>query len=256
LDPSENSFWVTTVPAEQTADLYGNPETPLNPDRSDARNPVVQPSQLFNQTDYSRQFVPTSMRLEATKDGHKVWLTDDDLEELRRSCVSLRDGLIIQLGGHVGLRAVEIPQVTPNHVRRSESEHYRLRVPEAKDTSSSGGKPRDAYLPESVERDLFQFQRRDGLDADQPFVDLSPRGVRAAVTRVAETTADRTGNDDFRHVSSHDLRRRFAQRLLVDESMNPRVVMAVGGWSSFEAIQPYLNTPTESVVNEAFEAIQ
>lgn len=195
------------------------------------------------------------MRLEATQNGHKVWLTDDELEELQRSCVSLRDDLIIQLGGYVGLRAFEIPQVAPHHVRRSDSDHYRLRVPSGKDTSGSGGKPRDAYLPESVERDLFQYQRREDLADDEPFVDLSPRGVRAAVKRVAEATADRTGDTDFLEVSSHDLRRRFAQRLLVDNGMNPRVVMAVGGWSSFEAIQPYLNTPTESVVNQAFEAI-
>jgi len=54
-------------------------------------------------------------------------------------------------------------------------------------------------------------------------------------------------------VSSHDLRRRFAQRLLVDRQMNPRVVMAVGGWDSFQAIEPYLNAPTADVVNDAFE---
>jgi hypothetical protein len=35
--------------------------------------------------------------------------------------------------------------------------------------------------------------------------------------------------------------------------MNPRVVMDVGGWSSFGAIEPYLNAPTEEVVNRAFE---
>lgn len=58
---------------------------------------------------------------------------------------------------------------------------------------------------------------------------------------------------DVLHVSSHDLRRRFAQRLLVDEQLNPRVVMAVGGWDSFQAIEPYLNAPTSSVVNEAFD---
>jgi hypothetical protein len=49
------------------------------------------------------------------------------------------------------------------------------------------------------------------------------------------------------------LRRRFAQRLLVDEQVNPRVVMQVGGWDSFQAIEPYLNAPTPQVVNEAFE---
>jgi integrase len=83
-------------------------------------------------------------------------------------------------------------------------------------------------------------------------IDLSERGVRAAVKRTAEAAAEGTGDDDFRHVSSHDLRRRFAQRLLVDEQINPRVVMQVGGWESFQAIEPYLTTPTEDVVDEAF----
>jgi len=73
------------------------------------------------------------------------------------------------------------------------------------------------------------------------------------VKRTAERAAEETGDTDFRYVSSHDLRRRFTQRLLVDEQMNPRVVMAVGGWDSFQAIEPYLNAPTPNVVNEAFE---
>jgi len=59
----------------------------------------------------------------------------------------------------------------------------------------------------------------------------------------------------FRSVSSHDLRRRFAQRLLVDEAMNPRVVIQVGGWNSFQAIETYLNAPSPEVVNAAFGAV-
>jgi len=35
--------------------------------------------------------------------------------------------------------------------------------------------------------------------------------------------------------------------------MNPRVVMSVGGWNSFEALEPYLNAPTAEVVNDEFE---
>jgi hypothetical protein len=38
--------------------------------------------------------------------------------------------------------------------------------------------------------------------------------------------------------------------------MNPRVVMAVGGWSSFSAIEPYLNEPSPDVVDEAFSAVE
>lgn len=196
------------------------------------------------------------MRLESTgrPEQYKVWLTDSELDELRRHAGSARNDLIIQLGGFVGLRAFEIPQVAPEHVKRTgDGEHYRLRVPEGKDTTGNGGKPRDAYLPQSVERDIHTYQQEHDLRDSDPFVDLTESGVRAVVKRVAERTAEETGESDYRHVSSHDLRRRFAQRLLVDEQMNPRVVMAVGGWDSFQAIEPYLNAPSETVVNSAFD---
>lgn len=193
------------------------------------------------------------MRKESTSQGYKVWLTDAEVEELRRSAASRRDDLIIQLGAFVGLRAFEVPQVKPKHVSRAgDGDHYRLRVPKGKDTKHGDGEPRDAYLPSDVERDLYQFAGDRDLKNDVPYVDLSTGGVRAVVRRTAEATADRTGDKDFRDVSSHDLRRRFAQRLLVDEGMNPRVVMSVGGWSSFQAIEPYLNAPSEDVVNQAF----
>jgi integrase len=194
------------------------------------------------------------MRIEATAsdDEHKVWLTDSEIEELRRATASYRDDIIIQLGAFVGLRAFEIPQVQPQHVKETEGGQYRLHVPRGKDTSGNGGKPRDAFLPPDVERSLQQYQNAENIAPKDPFIDLSERGVRAVVTRTAEAAAEETGNDDYHHVSSHDLRRRYAQRLLVDKEMNPRVVMAVGGWSSFQAIEPYLNAPTADVIDDAF----
>ena len=196
------------------------------------------------------------MRKDRTKNGYKCWMNDDEIEALRRAAGSRRDDLIIQLGAFVGLRAFEMPQVAPKHVSRAgDGDHYRLRVPRGKDTRTGEGEPRDAYLPADVERDLYQYARDEQLGDDDPYVDLTTRGVRAAVKRTADAAADRTGDDDFRDVSSHDLRRRYAQRLLVDESMNPRVVMEVGGWSSYDAIKPYLNSPTEDVVNDAFDGV-
>jgi integrase len=196
------------------------------------------------------------MRLEATakEDEYKVWMTDAELDELRRAAASHRDDLVIQLGGYVGLRAFEVPQICPKHVKRTEDgDHYRLRVPEGKDTTGNGGKPRDAYLPPDVEGDIHRYTNAEDINSYEPVVDLSERGVRDVVKRTAERAAEETGDEDFRYVSSHDLRRRYAQRLLVDEQVNPRVVMQVGGWDSFQAIEPYLNAPTPEVVNEAFE---
>jgi integrase len=195
------------------------------------------------------------MRLEATDHPTraKVWMTDNEVDELRRSAASYRDGLIIQLGAFVGLRAFEMPQVCPEHVSETDNNQYRLRVPEGKDTTGNGGKPRDAYLPADVERDLRKYQNARNIAPKEPFIDLSERGVRAAIKRTAEAAAEMTGDDDFQRVSSHDLRRRFAQRLLVDNELNPRVVMQVGGWESFQSIEPYLNEPTSTVVDQAFE---
>jgi len=37
--------------------------------------------------------------------------------------------------------------------------------------------------------------------------------------------------------------------------VNSRFVMQVGGWGSFQAIEPHLNAPTTEVVNEAFAEV-
>lgn len=196
------------------------------------------------------------MRLEATRGNEtKVWLTDREIEHLRRATASLRDDLIIQLGAYVGLRAFEMPQARPVDVKTSIHDQYRLHIQAGKDTTGNGGKPRDAFLPTDVERDLQRYQNAENIPPRDPYIDLSVDGVRRVVIRTAEAAADMTENDDFRQVSSHDLRRRFAQRLLVDENMNPRVVMQVGGWDSFAAIEPYLNSPSPAIVDEAFAAV-
>lgn len=194
------------------------------------------------------------MRVESTKGNEtKVWLTDDEIEDLRRATASLRDDLIIQLGAYVGLRAFEIPQVFPAGISTTENGEYRLHVSSGKDTTGGGGKPRDAYLPGNVERDLQRYQNAENIAPKDSFIDLSTDGVRRVVIRTAEKAAEMTGEEQFTKVSSHDLRRRFAQRLLVDEEMNPRVVMTVGGWDSFAAIEPYLTEPTEDVIDRAFQ---
>jgi hypothetical protein len=49
-------------------------------------------------------YVEGYMRKEATQkeDQYKIWMTDDELEELRRHAKNHRDDIILQLGGYVG----------------------------------------------------------------------------------------------------------------------------------------------------------
>jgi len=44
----------------------------------------------------------------------------------------------------------------------------------------------------------------------------------------------------------HDLRRCWAHHLLIEEGLSPRIVMVLGGGSSYNAIEPYLAAPSES----------
>ncbi len=105
-----------------------------------------------------------------------------------------------------------------------------------------------------MERDL-SYQNEHSIAPKDPYIDLSQPGVRAVVRRTAGRAADGTGDEDFQKVSTHDFQRRFAQRLLVDQQLNPRVVMAVSGWDSFAAIEPYLNAPSEEVIDDAFSGV-
>lgn len=103
------------------------------------------------------------MRIERNYNHHSSnrWLTTD----------SYRDEPIVRLGGEVGLRSFEVPQITPAHPHReiiNDDSYHFLRVPEGKDTSSSGGKSRDVYLPRSVERDLYRYQRAEDITDDEP----------------------------------------------------------------------------------------
>jgi len=127
------------------------------------------------------------------------------------------------------------------------------RVPKGKTRPETAG---SLVIPTSrptSRGDVHRYQNAEDIAPDDLLIDLTERGVRDVMKRTAERAAAETGDDDYQYVSSHDLRRRFAQRLLVDRQMNPRVVMAVGGWDSFQAIEPYLNAPTADVVNDAFE---
>src|SRR5699024_8485964 len=110
--------------------------------------------------------------------------------------------------------------------------------------------------PRSVERDLHRYQRAEEIAQDNPFIDVSPRHVQRIVKNIAERTADRTGDSDFRKVSSHDLRRYFAHTCLVEKRMNPRVVMEIGGWEDYAALEPYLNKPSPSTIVSEFETAE
>jgi integrase len=112
--------------------------------------------------------------------------------------------------GDCGLHVTEVLGVTPSNISRmDDGRHYELEITNGKDTTGSyrGGKQRETWLPVEIEATINRYIRETAL------------------------------RDDDRRVSTHDLRRCWANHLLVEENVSPRIVMALGGWSSYDAIE-------------------
>jgi integrase len=199
------------------------------------------------------------MRTERNRDhSYNIWMSRDEYERLPRATNGYAQEIALRLMGDCGLRVAEVLDVCPSHIdRMSDGRHYGLEVVAGKDTSGSysGGKHRETWLPVDLERDINRYTQHQEINRDEPLIDRSKRTLQYWVESAAVTVADETGDDDYRRVTSHDLRRCWANHLLVEEGISPRIVMALGGWSSYDAIEPYLAAPTEENIIDSMSAV-
>lgn len=200
------------------------------------------------------------MRTERNKDGSwNVWMSREEYRELPRVTGSFQREIAIRLMGDCGLRVAEVLDVTPEHIsRRSDGQHFSLEVVAGKDTTGefAGGKHRETWLPRDFEAQINRYVQEKDVDVDEPLLDRAKRTVQDWVETAGDSAAEATGDDDYRKVSTHDLRRCWANHLLVEENVSPRIVMALGGWSSYDAIEPYLAAPTESNINDSMSGVE
>ncbi|WP_312909582.1 bacterio-opsin activator domain-containing protein [Natronosalvus caseinilyticus] len=187
-------------------------------------------------------------------DGSAV-LTTTRYEALLNTAETHREALVVRLCGDVGLRPAEVVRLTPGCVRqlRADPPRYGLAVPAS--TESSDDVARVAYLPTRVERALRQYAHGNGIGDDDRLVPVTPRRVQMLVAEVSTRASERFDDPTLETVSSSDLRRFFAKRSL-RETHNPQAVKAAGGWQSFEALEPYLPSPTPDELVRAFEPLE
>jgi hypothetical protein len=152
--------------------------------------------------------------------------------------------------GRCGFRASEVPYPADEHLQWSKRADGWFVEVRGKNTSGGEKKTRDAWVPERVAQDITKYVRERALDRSESWVDASVPSVRRWVKEAAKTIAERSGGDRWTHVSSHDLRRSWATYHLVEQQADARTMMAIGGWSDYAAIEPYLAQPTEKRIGE------
>ena len=209
------------------------------------------------------------MRIDDSAKRVKVWLDDDEADTLQRTLEkqAWERGIAGLLMLRCGLRSEETTTVTPNDVERSKDGTSWFLEVQGKNTKGGEKTTRKAWLPDDVEKSLFNFQRERGIKDDEPYLPVTPRTVQNWITNdhgkdkqgtgAADVLAQDPDEDgDWEHVTSHDLRRHWAHLHLVEKKVPVRVMMAVGGWSSYSAIEPYLAEPSTKNIIEAMSAVQ
>ncbi|WP_164471524.1 bacterio-opsin activator domain-containing protein [Halosimplex salinum] len=171
--------------------------------------------------------------------AHADGLGDEAYDQLRQSAATYREALVVRLCGEVGLRPPEIARVRPSDfVARSTENgtHHRLSV-----TDDDGEPTREAYVPSSVRAAVRRYVNEQGVADSDRLVDVTPRRIQMLLSEVADRAASVTGDETLADVSSADLCRYYARRLVHDEDVDPRVVLAVGPWAGLESLCRHLD---------------
>jgi len=191
------------------------------------------------------------MQIDDSGDEVKVWLSyPNEVDQLARKAreVDWKRRIAILLMGKVGLRASSVPTGKPQGLTYNDDGEYWQLAVKGKNTKGGEKATRDAYVPDEVKRELMNYAKERDISPSEPFVDVSTDSVRRWVREAARDLTEDTGNDRWNFVSSHDLRRSWATHHLVEKDVGVRVMMEIGGWSSYAAIEPYLAKPTPSKI--------
>lgn len=191
------------------------------------------------------------MQIDDSGDEVKVWLSyPNEVDQLARKAreVDWKRRIAILLMGKVGLRASSVPTGKPQGLTYNDDGEYWQLAVKGKNTKGGEKATRDAYVPDEVKRELMNYAKERDISPSEPFVDVSTDSVRRWVREAARELTEDTENDRWNFVSSHDLRRSWATHHLVEKDVGVRVMMEIGGWSSYAAIEPYLAKPTPSKI--------
>ena len=150
--------------------------------------------------------------------------------------------------GKVGLRASGVPTAKPVGLTYNDDGDYWQLTVRGKNTKGGDKTTRDAYVPDGVKRELENYAKERDIAPSERYVDASVDSIRRWVREARQQLTDE--NERWSDVSSHDLRRSWATHHLVEKEVSTRVMMEIGGWSSINAIEPYLNKPSPSKIGE------
>jgi len=196
-----------------------------------------------------------TMRLKQLENQWRCYLNPTDYARIRACAESRRAHIAIRLGGECGFRVSETAKFKPGDIRESTSDvDSRFVKVLGKDTTGTheDGKYRDAFMPESLYREIRKHAEEEGIEDDEELIPVTKRTTQEYIKRAAIWAGERYNVSDYELVSSHDLRAYFATHHLIRLGMKAEVIQAVGGWNDYKSMEPYLSAQFDDVISESF----
>jgi len=163
-----------------------------------------------------------------TRDDMKVWLSDDEVDDLLDAASSQQQRIALALGARCGLRSHEVLDVAPEHVVETDAGTM-LRVWHGK-----GDKFRETPIPRDLYTTIRTLDEFRDAPSDVSLLDITTtRTLRRWVESAAEGLAEETGEPGWNYLTFHDLRRTWATALKSAE-VDSLVVCDWGGWNDLE----------------------
>lgn len=186
---------------------------------------------------------------ETEKGGYRVWLQAEDREQLLNHYDDYEKELAIKLMLKCGLRVGEVNRVSAGHIKDSDADFSLLEVPEAKRGY------REAFIPSDLATQIKSIYKvRDDVYQHDPVVTVTTRSIQNWVKEAGKELAEETGDEDWTHLSAHDLRRTWATNL-IQSGLVGDVVMDWGGWNDYQTFRDhYWRADDEKIQSNLQEA--
>jgi len=161
-----------------------------------------------------------------------VWLSLEEVNQLIAAAGDTRRTMAISLGARSGLRSKEITEVTPADIVDTEA-GPRVRVWHGK-----GDKYRETPLPTDLVSTINAYADVAELEPDDTLVNASTRTLERWVHQAGDRLRAETQDEGWKYVTPHDLRRTWGT-LLVEDDVEPGIIMEWGGWEDWETFREH-----------------
>lgn len=193
------------------------------------------------------------MRITTMEGSDRVFMNPSDYDLLLDCAPSRRGHLAMRFMGESSCRVSEVAgDIYPDGFRKSTHPDVDIWFCAivGKDTKDrdTEGKRRDIWVPEDVKKESDQFIKDQHRSDNTPIFPVTEKTLRGDINKAAENAALRTGNEDYKKITTHDFRRFFATHRLLRQGVRVETVMVLGGWDDRESMKPYLNATFDDMI--------